>query len=98
MAQKAKRARIKLTKHIIVEGKHVDKGKTIELDRGKAQEIVSAGQAKFVDEDDEEPDQAPGGEQYGVRIDTPTHGDPGPKVVEPRAPKTKNGGKSQAEA
>ena len=70
-------------KHVIIEGKHTDAGKTIEMDRHKASELVSANQAKFVDEDDEDGREVEAGETHGVRIEQPTHGDPGPAEVEP---------------
>lgn len=87
MAAKTKRARIKLLKHVRIEGKHTEAGTTIEMDRHKASELVSSGQAKFVDEDNEDDREVETGEQYGVRIETPTHGDPGPREVEPNRPK-----------
>lgn len=90
MAAKTKRARIKLLKHVIIEGKHTDKGKTIEMDRHKASELVSAGQAEFVDEENEDGREVEdGGEEFGVRIERPTHGDPGPAEVEHQKPRTK---------
>jgi hypothetical protein len=93
MAKKTKRARIKLVKHIIVDGNVAEKGKTLEMDRVKATELVNAGQAEFVGEDEDEEDgrELEEREQYGVRVETPTHGDPGPVVLddEPRAPKPK---------
>jgi hypothetical protein len=93
MAGKTKRARIKLKKHVIVEDKVVEKGKTLEMDRHKATDLVNAGQAEFVDDDEGEEDgrAVEEREQYGVRIETPTHGDPGPVVLgeEPRRPKGK---------
>jgi hypothetical protein len=83
VAAKTKRARIKLKKHVLVEGKITEAGTTIELDRHKASELVSAGQAEFIDEDNEDGREVETGEQYGVRIEAPTHGDPGPRKVEP---------------
>lgn len=93
MAAKTKRARITLKKHVIVEGKIVEKGKTLEMDRHKATELVSAGQAEFVGEGEGEEDgrAVEEREQYGVRVERPTHGDPGPVVLddESRSPKGK---------
>lgn len=89
MAAKTKRARIKLLKHVIIEGKHTDKGKTIEIDRYFATSLVSAGQAEFVGEDDKDDRDVEEQEQYGVRIETPTHGDPGPREVDPAKGKVK---------
>ena len=87
MAAKTKRARIKLLKHVIIEGKHTDAGKTIEMDRHKASELVASGQAKFDDEENEDGRDLEGEEQHGVRIEAPTHGDPGPAEVEPNRPR-----------
>jgi hypothetical protein len=90
VAAKTKRARIKLVKNVIIEGKHTDAGKTIEMDRHKATELVSAGQAEFVNEDDKDDERdVEESEQYGVRIEKPTHGDPGPQEVEPVKGKVK---------
>ena len=89
MAVKTKRARIKLLKHVIIDGKHTDAGKTIEMDRHKATELVSVGQAEFVGEDDQDDRDVEEKEQYGVRVETPTHGDPGPREVEPSKGKVK---------
>lgn len=83
MAGKTKRARIKLLKHTIVEGKIAAKGSTVEMDRHKATELVAAKQAEFVDEDADDDREREENPQYGVRIETPTHGDPGPEIVEP---------------
>jgi hypothetical protein len=96
VAAKTKRARITLLKHTIIEGKVTDKGTTVEMDRHKATELVSAKQAEFVEEDDEADDgrEREESEQYGVRIETPTHGDPGPEIVEPHGiePRSKKAG------
>jgi hypothetical protein len=89
VAAKTKRARIKLLKHVRIEGKHTEAGKTIEMDRHKATELVSTGQAEFVDEDNEDGREVETGEQYGVRIEQPTHGDPGPQEVEPNKPRVR---------
>lgn len=99
MAQKTKRARILLKKSIILEGKgHVEKGTTLEMDRHKATELVSVGQAEFIEDDEDEEDgrEIEEREQYGVRVETPTNGDPGPAVLtgddqaRPRVGKRKN--------
>ena len=83
MAAKTKRAKITLLKHVRIDGKHTEAGSTVEMDRNKATDLVSAGQAKFEDEDNEdERELEAGGEQFGVRIEAPTHGDPGPRVIE----------------
>jgi hypothetical protein len=87
VAAKTKRARIKLLKHVRIEGKVTEAGTTLEMDRHKATELVSAGQAKLVDEDNEDDREVEKEEQYGVRIETPTHGDPGPREVEPNKAK-----------
>lgn len=85
MAVKTKRARIKLVKHVLIEGKHVEKGSKLEMDRHKATELVSAGQAEFLDEDDDDGrDREDGEEQLGVRIERPTNGDPGIKNLDPK--------------
>ena len=89
MAAKTKRARIKLLKHVLIEGKHTEAGSTIEMDRHKASELVSVGQAEFVDEDNEDGREVEAGEQYGVRVESPTHGDPGPREVEPNKAKVR---------
>jgi len=83
VAAKTKRARIKLLKHVIVEGKHVDKGSKLEMDRHKATELVAAGQAEFVDEDADDDRELEESEQLGVRIEAPTHGDPGIRHLDP---------------
>lgn len=84
MAAKTKRARIKLLKHVIIEGKHTDKGSKLEMDRHKATELVSAGQAQFLDEDDKDERELEDEEQIGVRIEQPTNGDPGVKNLDPK--------------
>lgn len=84
MAAKTKRARIKLLKHVLIEGKHTEKGSKLEMDRSKATELVSAGQAEFVDEDDEDGRDREEEEQIGVRIERPTHGDPGVRTLDPK--------------
>jgi len=89
VAAKTKRARIKLLKGVIIEGKHTDAGKVIEMDRHKATELVAAHQAEFVDEDKDDDRDLEGAEQHGVRIEAPTHGDPGPAEVEPNRPKVR---------
>lgn len=83
MAAKTKRARLKILKNVIIEGKVAEKGATVEMDRHKATELVAAKQAEFVDEDADDDREREESEQYGVRIEAPTHGDPGPEIVEP---------------
>ena len=88
MAQKTKRARVKLLKGVRIDGKHVDAGTTVEVDRSLANDLTAANQGELVEEDEEDRDGrelAP--EQMGVHVETPTHGDPGHEVREPRAPK-----------
>jgi hypothetical protein len=92
VAAKTKRARIKLLKHVLIEGKHTEAGSTLEMDRHKATELVSVGQAEFVDEDNEDDREVEKGEQYGVRIESPTNGDPGPREVTPNKPKITGAG------
>jgi len=84
MAKKSKRARIQLKKHVLINGKHTEKGTKLELDRVQASDLVSAGQAEFIDEGegDEDGRDLEEREQYGVRVETPTHGDPGPRVID----------------
>lgn len=85
MATKTKRARIKLLKHVIIDGgKVAEKGSKLEMDRHKATELVSAGQAEFLDEDDNDGREHEEEEQLGVRIERPTNGDPGVKNLDPK--------------
>lgn len=91
----ARKDHVEKTRHR--RGEVVEKGKTLEMDWHKATELVSAGQAEFLDDSEGEEDgrAVEEREQYGVRVETPTHGDPGPVVLgdEPRRPKVKGGGK-----
>jgi hypothetical protein len=86
VAAKTKRARVKLLKGVRIAGKHVDAGKTIEVDRALANDLTAANQAELVEEDEESRDGrelAP--EQMGVHVETPTHGDPGHVEIPPKA-------------
>jgi hypothetical protein len=100
VAAKTKRARIRLLKHVIIEGKHTDKGSKLEMDRHKATELVSTGQAEFMDEADDEKDgrDLEDGEQMGVRIEHPTHGDPGVKHLDPKAGQRGGGNRGRGPA
>lgn len=103
MAKVAKRARIQLIKHVRIEGKVVEKGTKLEMDRYKATELIGAGQAKSLDDDEDEDEREPEDEeQYGVRIESPTNHDPGVKTLENAGnrgpgPKKNQGGRKPAE-
>lgn len=96
MAAKTKRARIKLLKHVIIEGKHTEKGTRLEMDRHKATDLVSAGQAKFEDEDEDDGRELEEEEQSGVRIERPTNGDPGVRHLDPQPGRRGNRGRAPA--
>ena len=77
---------MKLLRGIRIAGKHVDKGKVIEMDRAQANDLVASNQGVIVDDDEEHHDGRPlAPEQHGVHIETPTHGDPGPVEIPPKA-------------
>jgi hypothetical protein len=93
---------VKLLKGVRIAGKHVDAGKTVEVDRSLANDLVAANQGELVDEEDEARDgRELDADQMGVRVETPTHGDPGhveiptktPKIVDKRPAGEKTGEK-----
>jgi hypothetical protein len=85
MAQKPKRAKVKLTKAIRIQGKGpVEAGKTLEVDPAFANDLVGANQAVRLGEDDEETEERAPQEKYGVNVVTPRHDDPGPTELHPK--------------
>jgi hypothetical protein len=90
VAVKTKRARVKLNKGVRIAGKHYDKGTTLEVDPVLASDMVAGNQAEFVQDNRGEEDgrDVEEKEQLGVRIEKPQHGDPGPREIKNRSPKS----------
>jgi hypothetical protein len=90
VATKTKRAKVKLLKGVRIDGKHVDAGKRIEVDKALANDLVAANQA-VLDEDEDrvenDLDSPLGTTQLGVQMENPTHGDPGHVELPPRTAK-----------
>jgi hypothetical protein len=85
MAPKTKLARVKLLQGVRIAGKHVDAGKTIEVDRALSNDLVAANQAVRVEEDEDDRDgRELDREQMGVHIENPQDRDPGHREIPPK--------------
>jgi hypothetical protein len=78
--------KIKLTRHLIIDGKHAEKGTVVSVPRGKALDIIGSGCAVEHLEPGEAPESAP----TTVRVEKPVHADPKPQNADPTTARRKS--------
>lgn len=78
--------KIRLTRSIIVAGKHADKGEVHECPAPLAHMLVGEGSAEFVGADAE---QVSSDNKLGVAVHSPKNDDPQPRKVSDAAPQPK---------
>jgi hypothetical protein len=78
--------RIRLTREIILGGKHVEEGSIHEVSRALAHRLVGEGSAEHHVEEGEEPETGP---TTVNRMEHPGHADPPPRKISPAPSKVK---------